>query len=151
MKCPVCGQEGMETVTRDVPYTYKGETVVIKDLTGEHCSSCDEMIFTGDDLQRFSDEAIALNKRVNASILAPDFISGIRKKLNLTQKEASKIFGGGPNAFSRYETGKALPPPSLIQLLRLLNNHSALLEEIRQPIQGPGIMQGVGNTVSFGV
>lgn len=138
MKCPICGQEGMETVTRDVPYTYKGETIVIKDLTGEYCSSCDEMIFKGDDLQRFSDEAIALNKRVNAAVIAPDFVYDIRKKLNLIQKEASKIFGGGPNAFSRYETGKALPPPSLIQLLRLLDNHPALLEEIKQPIPTMG-------------
>jgi len=89
-------------------------------------------------LQRFSDEAMALNKRVNAAIIDPQFVSGIRSKLNLTQKEASKIFGGGPNAFSRYETGKALPPPSLIQLLRLLDNHPSLLEEIKQPIPTMG-------------
>jgi len=132
-KCPVCGQEGMETVTKDVPYTYKGETVIIKDLTGEYCPSCEEMIFGGEDWQRFSDESMALNKRVNAAIIDPNFVADIRKKLKLTQKDASKIFGGGPNAFSRYETGKALPPPSLVQLLRLLNNHPSLLEEIQQP------------------
>ena len=36
-------------------------------------------------------------------------IRQIRKNLNLTQKEAARICGGGPNAFSRYERGTAVP------------------------------------------
>lgn len=35
------------------------------------------------------------------------------------------------NAFSRYETGKTQPPLALIKLLRLLDRHPDLLEEIR--------------------
>jgi len=145
MKCPICGREGLEVVTRDFPYTYKGETVLIKNVTGEHCPACDEMILSGENLQRVSDESMALNRRVNAAIIDPVFICNIRKKLKLTQKEANNIFGGGPNAFSRYETGKALPPQALIQLLRLLDSHPALLDEIKQPIPpvhaGYGVMQ----------
>ena len=136
MKCPICGHEGLSVVTRDVPYTYKEETVLIMGVTGKHCSICDEMILSGKDLQRVSDESMALNKRVNAAIIDPAFICHIRKKLGLTQKEASTIFGGGPNAFSRYETGKALPPLPLIQLLRLLDGHPELLKEIENPPSG---------------
>ena len=73
---------------------------------------------------------LAFNKEVNAAVVDSSFILGVRNKLKLTQAEANKIFGGGPNAFSRYETGKALPSKPLIQLLRLLDRRPELLEEI---------------------
>uniref|UniRef100_UPI0001C2FA74 HTH-type transcriptional regulator MQSA (ygiT/b3021) n=1 Tax=Escherichia coli (strain K12) TaxID=83333 RepID=UPI0001C2FA74 len=68
---------------------------------------------------------------VNAETVAPEFIVKVRKKLSLTQKEASEIFGGGVNAFSRYEKGNAQPHPSTIKLLRVLDKHPELLNEIR--------------------
>lgn len=52
--------------------------------------------------------------------------------LRLDQREAAALFGGGVNAFSRYETGKTKPPLALVQLLRLLERHPELLEEMRQ-------------------
>jgi HTH-type transcriptional regulator/antitoxin MqsA len=65
---------------------------------------------------------------VNASLgVSPEFVRQVRKKLNLDQKEAGKIFGGGVNAFSRYETGKTPPPVPLIKLLRILDAHPELL------------------------
>nr|WP_245592748.1 type II toxin-antitoxin system MqsA family antitoxin [Advenella mimigardefordensis] len=36
------------------------------------------------------------------------------------------------NAFSRYETGKTTPPLAPAQLLKLLQSHPELLEEIKQ-------------------
>jgi transcriptional regulator with XRE-family HTH domain len=52
----------------------------------------------------------AFARKVNASLVDPGFIAGVRRKLALDQREAAEIFGGGVNAFSRYETGKARPP-----------------------------------------
>ena len=46
---------------------------------------------------------LAFSKQVNASMVDPDFIASVRKKLELDQREAAEIFGGGVNAFSRYE------------------------------------------------
>jgi len=71
------------------------------------------------------------NKQVNAAIVDPSFISGVRKKLELDQREAAEIFGGGVNAFSRYENGKTKPPLALVKLLKLLDRHPDLLEEVR--------------------
>ena len=45
---------------------------------------------------------------MNAAIVDPGFIIRVRKKLALDQQEAAAIFGGGVNAFSRYENGN--PP-----------------------------------------
>jgi hypothetical protein len=43
---------------------------------------------------------LEFNQQVNASIVDPGFITKVRKKLALHQREAGEIFGGGVNAFS---------------------------------------------------
>lgn len=63
---------------------------------------------------------IEFDKQVNGSIVDPVFITTVRKKLNLDQREAAEIFSGGVNAFSRYETGKTKPPLALVKLLKVL-------------------------------
>ena len=73
----------------------------------------------------------AFNRQVNASIVDPDFIASVRKKLALDQREAAEIFGGGINAFSRYENGKTKPPLALVKLLKVLDRHPELLNEVR--------------------
>lgn len=81
--------------------------------------------------ERIGPLALAFNKQVNASLIDPAYITGVRKKLRLDQREAAEIFGGGVNAFSRYETGKTKPPLALVKLLKLLDRHPELLEEVR--------------------
>lgn len=130
MKCPNCGAAELVLDTRDLPYTYRGETITIAAVTGEYCPACDEGVLDPASSERMSAEGMALNKRVNASIVDPAFIVRVRKKLGLDQRQAGEYFGGGVNAFSRYETGKALPPLSLIKLLKVLDKHPELLPEI---------------------
>lgn len=55
----------------------------------------------------------------------------VRKKLDLDQREAAEIFGGGVNAFSRYENGKTRPPLALVKLLKVLDRHPELLGEVK--------------------
>ncbi len=76
-------------------------------------------------------EMQAFNKQINAAIVDPSFIVQVRKKLNLGQREAGEIFGGGINAFSRYENGKTKPPLALVKLLKVLDQHPDLLHEVR--------------------
>lgn len=63
--------------------------------------------------------------------MAPVEIEHIRKKLKLTQKDASVLFGGGVNAFNRYEKGVNPIPKPLSLLLTILGNHPEQLREIR--------------------
>jgi HTH-type transcriptional regulator/antitoxin MqsA len=46
------------------------------------------------------------------------------------KKDTVELTGGGVNAFSRYENGKAKPVPAVINLFRLLDKHPELMEEI---------------------
>jgi HTH-type transcriptional regulator / antitoxin MqsA len=130
MKCPNCGAAELVLDTRDRPYTYRGETITIAAVTGEYCPICDEVVLDNKASEQYTTQAMALNKRVNANIVDPAFIVHVRKKLGLDQRQAGEYFGGGVNAFSRYETGKALPPLSLIKLLKVLDKHPDLLPEV---------------------
>ncbi len=133
MKCPVCGAAELVRDTRDLPYTYKGETTTIPEVTGEFCPACDEVILDRTQGDRFSDLAGAFQRQVNAAIVDPRFIVSVRKKLALNQQEAGEIFGGGVNAFSRYENGKTKPPLALVKLFKLLDRHPELINEVRAP------------------
>ncbi len=117
--------------TRDMPYTYKGESTTISSVTGDFCPACGEAVLEKSESERISALMLGFNKQVNASIVDPTFIAYVRKKLALDQREAGEIFGGGVNAFSRYENGKTKPPLALVKLLKVLDRHPNLLKEIR--------------------
>ena len=131
MKCPDCGAAELIRDTRDLPYTYKEESIVIPAVTGEFCPACAESILDGAESERVMREMRAFSREVNASMVDPEFIVKVRKKLALDQREAAEIFGGGVNAFSRYENGKTRPPLALVKLLKVLDRHPELLDEIK--------------------
>ncbi len=131
MKCPACGAAKLVHATRDIPYTYKGESTTIRRVTGEFCPACAEAVLDAAQADRFGAAVGAFNKQVNAAMVDPGFITGVRKKLALGQREAAEIFGGGVNAFSRYENGKTRPPLALVKLFKLLDRHPDLLREVR--------------------
>ena len=131
MRCPVCGAAELVHGIRDLPYTYKGETTSIPAVAGDCCPACGESVLGTAESARVSAAMLAFNRQVNANIVDPGFIANVRKKLALDQREAAEIFGGGVNAFSRYETGKTKPPLALVKLLKVLDRHPELLHEVR--------------------
>jgi HTH-type transcriptional regulator/antitoxin MqsA len=103
MKCPACAHELTRKIL-DLPYTYKGFATIIPSVNAEHCAQCGEAVMDTEESTRVSAAMLKFNKQVNASIIDPEFIATVRRKLDLDQREAGEIFGGGVNAFSRYET-----------------------------------------------
>lgn len=132
MKCPVCGAAELVHDVRDVPYTYKGQTTVLPHVEADYCDACGDHLTGPAEGKRTMDLMGAFIKQVNEQQADPNFIRSVRAKLNLTQREAGDLFGGGVNAFSRYESGKVEPPKSLSILFALLDENPALLQRIRQ-------------------
>lgn len=130
MKCPNCGVAGLIRDTRDVKHVYKGESTTIPAVTGDFCRACGEIVLDRAHGDRYGELIGAFRREVNASYVDPAFIARVRKKLALDQRKAAEIFGGGINAFSRYENGKAKPPLSLVKLLKVLDRHPELLDEV---------------------
>lgn len=57
----------------------------------------------------------------NETDLSPEDIRRIRERLGLSQVEAGELLGGGPRAFTKYETGTIKPAASIVNMLRLLD------------------------------
>ena len=55
--------------------------------------------------------------------LTPLVIKAIREACGLSQQEAARVFGGGPKAFEKYETGEIAPSSSMTRLLLLAAKH----------------------------
>ena len=72
MKCPVCAAAELIHDTRDLPYTYKGETTVIAAVTADFCPACDESITDIPETERVMREMQAFNKQVDAATHASD-------------------------------------------------------------------------------
>lgn len=128
-ECLNCGQGKLRHGARDVRYEYKGRSTVVPKVKGWHCPHCQEIEFDGGEGKRFAEVIARFAAGVDAAEAAE--LARIRKKLKLTQQEAAKITGGGPNAFSRYERGKTKPLPAVTNLFRLLDRHPELLEELK--------------------
>jgi HTH-type transcriptional regulator/antitoxin MqsA len=62
MKCPICGAAELVQDTRDVPYTYKGESTLIPAVTGDFCPACAEVILEKEAGQRFGQMVRDRNK-----------------------------------------------------------------------------------------
>lgn len=133
MKCSECGnKEEMVEETRDLPYTYKGRKTVLKDISGGWCPGCGEVYFRKGQGDKYMAAIRAFKKEVNAALVDAEFVARIRKQIGLSQREAGEFLGGGHNSFSRYETGKAVPPVPLIKLFRLLDRHPELIPELME-------------------
>jgi HTH-type transcriptional regulator / antitoxin MqsA len=65
MKCQICERAELVHDTRDMPYTYKGETTVIPGVTGDFCPACGEVVLTMVESMRVSRLMLEFNKQVN--------------------------------------------------------------------------------------
>lgn len=72
-------------------------------------------------------------------------IRALRKSLGLSQKDASEVFGGGTNAFSKYERGEVVQSVAMDRLLRLVARYPLLLDDLRGH---PGVSSSAGLDVS---
>ncbi len=126
--CGFCGKGVMARRTVKETFEYKDQTLQL-DQTGEYCSECGEGILNATDLKNTRKALHDWQAQIDG-YLPSDEVRRIRKKLGLTQHQAAAVFGGGPNAFGRYENGEALQLKATDNLLRLLDRHPTLLDEL---------------------
>lgn len=132
MKCPLCGGAELKHESRNITYEYKGNKTVFHDVKGQFCDACGEVIFGKGEGEEYMTGMVEFNRKINAQEVDPSFIARVRKSLELDQRQAAEIFGGGANAFSRYETGRIAPPKPLILLFKTLEKHPEWFEELKK-------------------
>lgn len=130
LKCPNCGVSPLVHALRDMPYTYKGKSTLIPEVAAEFCIGCKEVMFTRGEEEHYGELIQAFQRQVDAAV-EPEYVRAVRKKLRLKREEADAVFGVQAGDFARFEAGKAEAPPPLAKLLRLVDRHPELLQEMR--------------------
>lgn len=130
------------TSSRDVD-TRSGR-VFVEGLQHWQCPQCDAQVETPDQMD-FNAKLIqvALKNhreacRKEQGLLRGDEIRALRKKFSLTQAQAAQLFGGGPVAFSKYEsedTAQSTPMNRLLQLSLIDNPENLLLLAERHHVE----------------
>ncbi len=129
-RCPVCRGGSLERKSMVQRFVYKGRKFKYEQ-PGLYCQSCGEAVLDNSDMEAVEPLLFDFRAKVDG-YLSTGEVRRIRRKLKLTQKEAGELFGGGHNAFSRYESGLSRHPKSTDALLRLLDRRPELLKEIPQ-------------------
>jgi HTH-type transcriptional regulator/antitoxin MqsA len=124
--------ESGDTLYRGVrPFavTYKDRKVTVE-LPGYYPENGDQGVHVGDDMV-VTDTALRKLKEEVEGIPSPETIRRVRNKLNLSQREAGGLLKVGENAFDKYERGLVEPSGPTSQLLRLLDRHPELIDDLR--------------------
>ena len=61
--------------------------------------------------------------------LTPLVIKAIREACGVSQKQAARVFGGGPKAFEKYESGEVVPSSAMTRLLLLAARRPELFRQ----------------------
>jgi len=110
--------------------SYSGKSMTLHAMHGQFCSHCGEGIWDEESYRRYTEAQEGLVRAVKCDPGAD--IRRIRKKLNITQANLALAFGVGKVAFSRYERGETRPPAPLVKLLKLIDRHPDLLDEMQK-------------------
>lgn len=122
--CPMCDEGRLIEHTHERQDEIDGYSFTIRGLVHSICDHCGEYIVAPEQSRqnkRTITEARyqATVERDQAERLSPPDILRIRKELGITQAQAARVFGGGPNAFSKYEHGEVAPSEGMERLLHL--------------------------------
>jgi len=121
-----------EPLTRDVrPFdvTYKGQTVTV-DLPGFYPKGEGESVHIGEDMAAVDAALRELKERLDG-VPTPATIRRVRRKLKLSQREAGALLKVGESAFDKYERGLIAPSGPTSQLIRILDRHPEIADELR--------------------
>ncbi|ABL65404.1 type II TA system antitoxin MqsA family protein [Chlorobium phaeobacteroides] len=129
-QCPSCGHKGMIDKVLEETLTYGGKSMTLHDMHGRFCPECGEGIWDEESCRRYTEAQEGLVRAIKGDPAAD--IRRIRRKLKLTQAQLASSFGVGKVAFSRYERGETRPPAPLLKLLKLIDRHPDLLNEIEK-------------------
>ena len=120
--CTACGEGVLQFNSRIRRVEYK-DTFLNIEIIRPVCTVCGASIITND-LKKDYRRKLNLAKKQHDGLLSGEEIKCIRKKYNLTQPQASEIFGGGPVAFAKYEKDDILHSIAMDKLLRVARDQA---------------------------
>ncbi len=121
--CPICETGSLSEQAHTGKIQYRNQAVRVPGLEYSQCDSCGADPVLAEQAKhnqvRFSDA-----KRKIDGLLSSSDIRKARRYLGLTQHAASNVFGGGLNAFSKYERGEVIQSEAMDKLIRVTCRYS---------------------------
>ena len=117
LRCPICEEGNLLEQIGKNRVDYKGETADL-DLYFSVCNCCGSEQANAQQVRTNKRYMVAFKKQVEG-LLTGSEVRSVREKLGLKQADAAKIFGGGPVAFSKYETDDVTQSEAMDKLLRV--------------------------------
>lgn len=115
---------------RPLTLTFGGHSLTVE-MPGWYGEDDDDAVFDKAGQSAYH-RAMTVLKAHTSGLLEPADVRRIRRKLKLSQREASARLGGGPAAFQKYEAGDVLVSQAMSNLLRLLDRDPGLLAVLSQ-------------------
>ena len=115
--CPLCGEGHLTPRTEETVTEYAGQQGKVT-LRFAECDACGSEI-TGDADSRANKRAVLAFRKSVDGLLTGAEVRALRDKYSITQDQAARLFGGGPKAFSKYESDDVAHAAAMDTLLRL--------------------------------
>jgi HTH-type transcriptional regulator / antitoxin MqsA len=129
--CPVCDSCEVTLQSHTGEIERHGVKRLVTNLRRYVCNECGTS-FVDDDASRHNLVRVQLAFGEPTRFLIPEQIRTWRTALGLTQREAARLFGGGLNAFSKYENGDISPAESMDNLIWLCTRYSGLVLDLAE-------------------
>lgn len=134
--CPTCQSENIERhMAKETIIDRSGQAYVLDSYEYSTCSACGTEFVTAPQA-RSNEKQFADARRKEQGLLSTERIADIRRKLKLRQEDASQIFGGGANAFSKYELGYVTQSVAMDRLLRVAEKYPDLVLPFLKELAG---------------
>ncbi|MDW6094462.1 type II toxin-antitoxin system MqsA family antitoxin [Vibrio ruber] len=127
-ECKVCKSHSVEILTADEEITYKGSTLSVE-IEFSVCHACEREFISKDQIIK-NDRMIRDAKKVHDGLFSAKEIAEARLTLGLTQEQASLVFGGGRNAFSKYERGEVSQSVAMDKLIKQALKHPIVYRDL---------------------
>ena len=116
--CPVCEEGRLTVESYDGEIKHNGAALAVHGLERCRCDVCGADPVLTEQIRR-NQIRIADARRVHDGLLTCEEIREARELVGISQAEAAKIFGGGTNAFSKYERGEVEQSVAMDRLIRI--------------------------------
>lgn len=131
--CKICKSEDISGFVEVEDISYKGKTLQVS-IAYSVCNNCNREFVSKPQIIQ-NELALRAVKKTFDGLLSSEEIVRAREELSLTQEQAARVFGGGRNAFSKYERGEVSQSVAMDKLIRICLNHRDIFRELAREIK----------------
>lgn len=118
IQCPVCDRGALHDAVVQESIRYNGDLILVDGIEVSRCDRCGEETVLPEQAKR-NERRFVDAKRKHDGLLTSAEISHWLDSLRITQTDAAKILGGGPNALAKYVRGEVIQSRAMDNLLRV--------------------------------